>query len=39
MVRWLLHLYPIRRAEEWNRLRDGIAAAGLPTYGARHGDW
>ena len=39
MVRWLLHLYPIRRAEEWNRLRDGIAAAGLPTRGARHGDW
>ncbi len=39
MVRWLLHLYPIRRAEEWMRLRDGIAAAGLPTFGARHGDW
>ena len=39
MVRWLLHLYPIRRAEEWTRLRDGLAAAGLPTEGARHGDW
>lgn len=39
MVRWLLHLYPIRRAEEWTRLRDGIAAAGLPTADARHDDW
>ncbi|MDB5373185.1 MAG: hypothetical protein JWP04_1827 [Belnapia sp.] len=39
MVRWLLHLYPFRRVEEWTRLRDGVAAAGLPTEGARHGDW
>ena len=23
MVRWLLHLYPIRRREDWERLRDG----------------
>ncbi|MBL6453918.1 hypothetical protein JMJ55_01200 [Belnapia sp. T6] len=38
-VRWLLHLYPIRRAEEWTRLHDGLALAGLPTEGARHGDW
>ena len=39
MVRWLLHLYPMRRPEEWARLHDGIAAAGLPTEGARHNDW
>ena len=30
---------PIRRDEEWTRLRDGIAAAGLPTDTIRHGDW
>lgn len=39
MTRWLLHLYPIRRQEDWERLRAGIAGAGLPTDGAAHGDW
>jgi DNA-binding SARP family transcriptional activator/TolB-like protein len=36
---WLLHLYPMRRAEEWIRLRDGLAAAGLPTEDCRYGEW
>jgi TolB-like protein len=39
MLRWLLHLYPLRHARDWARLRDGLAAAGLPVAGAAHGDW
>lgn len=31
IVRWLLHLYPIRHPADWERLRDGLKAAGLPT--------
>jgi len=31
IVRWLLHLYPFRRREDWERLRDGLSIAGLPT--------
>jgi tetratricopeptide (TPR) repeat protein len=34
MVLWLLHLYPFRHAQEWERLRDGLVGAGLPTHGA-----
>ncbi len=33
IVRWLLHLHPIRRRADWERLRDGLQAAGLPTDG------
>lgn len=36
IVRWLLHLYPIRHRADWERLRDGLAAAGLPTGGNEH---
>ena len=36
IVRWLLHLYPIRHRADWERLRDGLAAAGLPTGGSEH---
>jgi tetratricopeptide (TPR) repeat protein len=36
---WLLHLYPIADARDWEKLRDGVAAAGLPTAGRQHGDW
>ena len=39
MTSWLLHLYPIRRPADWERLRDGVAGAGLPTAGASHGGW
>jgi tetratricopeptide (TPR) repeat protein len=34
IVRWLLHLHPIRRRADWERLRDGLQAAGLPTGGS-----
>jgi tetratricopeptide (TPR) repeat protein len=36
IVRWLLHLYPIRHRADWERLRDGLQAAGLPTGGSEH---
>jgi DNA-binding SARP family transcriptional activator len=39
IVSWLLHLYPISRREDWERLRDGLRAAGLPTAGAEHHAW
>jgi DNA-binding SARP family transcriptional activator len=39
IVRWLLHLYPISRREDWERLRDGLRLAGLPTDGAEHHGW
>lgn len=36
IVGWLLHLYPIRHRADWERLRDGLQAAGLPTAGAEY---
>lgn len=36
---WLLHLYPISRAPTWERLRRGVAGAGLPTAGIVFGAW
>lgn len=39
IVRWLLHLYPISRREDWTRLRDGLLLAGLPIGGAEHHKW
>jgi DNA-binding SARP family transcriptional activator len=39
VVRWLLHLYPISRREDWERLRDGLRLARLPTDGAEHHGW
>jgi DNA-binding SARP family transcriptional activator/TolB-like protein len=37
--RWLLYMYPIANEEDWERLRDGVAAAGIPHGGARHHGW
>ena len=39
MGHWLLHLYPISTAETWERLREGVAGAGIPDAGMRHGRW
>lgn len=36
IVSWLLHLYPIRHRADWERLRDGLQAAGLPTGAAEY---
>lgn len=39
IAHWFLHLFPLRRAADWARLRDGIGGAGLPVEGAAHGAW
>lgn len=36
---WLLHLFPIAREAEWERLRDGVAGAGIPVAASRHHGW
>jgi hypothetical protein len=36
IVGWLLHIYPIRRRADWERLRDGLQMAGLPTGDSAH---
>ena len=38
IARWFLHAHPIHLKTDWERLRDGAAAAGLPVAGAEHGD-
>jgi TolB-like protein len=36
--KWLLHIYPFSREEAWQRMRDGMALAGIPVTGlAWHG--
>jgi DNA-binding SARP family transcriptional activator len=39
ITRWLLHAHPIARHADWERLRDGIREAGLPTAGLEHHAW
>jgi DNA-binding SARP family transcriptional activator len=39
IVRWFLHQYPIRRKEDWERLRDGLSGAGLPVAKVEHQAW
>jgi tetratricopeptide (TPR) repeat protein len=39
IARWLLHMAPIKRAEDWQRLREGLAQAGAPTEGLAHDEW
>jgi DNA-binding SARP family transcriptional activator len=39
IMKWHLHIHPIRRREEWTHLRDGLARAGLPTDSIEHGVW
>lgn len=36
IVGWLLHIYPLRRLADWERLRDGLQMAGLPTGHSTH---
>jgi len=38
VTRWYLNAFPIARRSDWERLRAGIAGAGLPTAGIRY-DW
>jgi DNA-binding SARP family transcriptional activator/TolB-like protein len=37
--RWLLHCHPIRRLEDWERLRDGLNGAGVPAGDMKHHEW
>jgi len=39
IMKWHLHIHPMRRREEWEHLRDGLARAGLPTGSIDHGVW
>lgn len=36
---WFLHLFPIARAEDWEKLRDGVVGAGIPAGASRHHGW
>lgn len=39
ITRWLLTMIPIRRPEDWQRVRDGLAGAGAPVQGLAHHQW
>jgi hypothetical protein len=39
IMKWLLHIHPINRREDWAHLRDGLARAGLPTGSIEHNVW
>jgi DNA-binding SARP family transcriptional activator/TolB-like protein len=39
IARWFLHLYPISERQVWDRLRTGIAGAGVPVSGIEHHAW
>jgi DNA-binding SARP family transcriptional activator/TolB-like protein len=39
IAQWFLHLYPICRREDWERLRNGLRGAGVPVDGIDHHDW
>ena len=39
ILRWLLHLYPISRSEDWERLRDGLRLAGMPVDEIEYRSW
>lgn len=39
ILRWMLHLYPIARREDWERLRGGLGLAGMPVEGIDYRSW
>ncbi len=39
ILRWMLHLYPIARREDWERLRDGLGLAGMPVGNIDYRSW
>ena len=39
IARWLLHIHPIRWPLQWERLRDGLSGASIPTTGIAHQWW
>ena len=39
VTHWFLHMFPIRRSEDWARLRDGLGGAGAPVTNLFHHQW
>jgi len=39
IMRWLLTMIPIKRPEDWQRVRDGLAGAGALVEGLAHDQW
>lgn len=39
IARWFLTMFPIANADDWERLRAGLAGAGAPTDGLAHNQW
>ena len=39
IIRWFLSMFPIKRPEDWQRLRDGLVGAGAPVEGLAHHSW
>jgi hypothetical protein len=39
IMRWLLTMIPIKRPEDWQRVRDGLAGAGASVDGLTHDQW
>ena len=38
IMKWMLHLYPFRRREDWEHLRDGLCRASLPAAAIHYQD-
>src|SRR5262249_2478095 len=39
VARWTMHCVPLKRSEDWEHLRDGLARAGMPVADLRHNAW
>jgi DNA-binding SARP family transcriptional activator/TolB-like protein len=39
IIRWFLSMFPIKRPEDWRRLRDGLVGAGASVEGLAHHSW
>jgi DNA-binding SARP family transcriptional activator/TolB-like protein len=39
VARWTMHCVPLKRHEDWEHLRDGLALAGMPVSDLRHNAW
>jgi hypothetical protein len=39
VARWFLHLFPIKQEQDWRRLRDGLAGAGVKVGSIEHHQW
>ena len=39
IARWTMHCVPLKRREDWEQLRDGLALAGMPVSDLQHNAW